>query len=107
MPAAETVEGSELAEDSSRSSQTPMHRGAPANPATRYIDCGRAAQTGKSQAVEENRWAADAGPPTGAVVYLRRASCWVPDPRTVRISARSTSALAPAPTAPSLSSLLR
>jgi methyl acetate hydrolase len=39
----ETVEGSELAEDSSRSSQTPMHRGATANPATRYIDCGRAA----------------------------------------------------------------
>ena len=106
MPAAETVERSELAEDSSRSSQTPMHRGAPANPATRYIDCGRAAQTGKSQALEENRWAADAGPPTRAVVYLRRASCWVREPRTVRILARSTSDLAAASAEPSIWALI-
>ncbi len=54
----------------------------------------------------ENRWAADAGPPTRAVVYLRRASCWVREPRTVRILARSTSDLAAASTEPSIWALI-
>src|SRR6266436_1400728 len=63
MSRTETVDGSELAEDSLRSSQMPMHRGAPANPANRYIDCCRAAQCweesgGWGEAVGGRRWAA-------------------------------------------------
>lgn len=53
------------------------------------------------QAVEESPWAAAARPPTSPVAYFRRASCWVREPRTVRIFARSASDLAAASAEPS------